>query len=474
MSTQKLGEILVQAGVVTQADVEAALGRQRRFGGRLATNLLAMGCADERTLALFLSREQGVPCVVLSRSAIPLSILKILPVEVARKNQALPVFKDNRELFVAMGNPKSIAALDELRFVTGARVVEHVALLGPLTEAIDEAYRQAEFGATVFWEGMDLDPSLDLKGENGHVEIVVGGHGSGEYETAEPVVQPGPAEPRSVLEQEEDWIDALQSGTHVESDQPQSKPTVLVVDDEPELRNMLRLFLDKSGYRVVEASDGKQALAMLQGQLPQAIVLDAMLPGVHGFDICYRIKNAEATRHIPVVMISAVYRGWRYAKDVKALYGADAFLEKPLRLDELRHTLESALEGSTQAATPEELSIKAEAALKEAAVAYKKGDLMGSAHHLEQAVEAAPFAAQLHHRLGLLYDKLDETYRAIAELERAAELEPSYTHALALARLYEKTGFNHKAFESWERCLRVCPDPKQAEAIKQHMEKLLP
>ncbi len=473
MSSKKLGQLLVDAGVVTQANVDAALGRQRRFGGRLATNLLAMGCTDERTLALFLSREQGVPCVVLSRSAIPLSILKILPVEVARRHHALPVFKDNRELFVAMADPESIEALDELRFVTGARVVEHVALMGPLSEAIDEAYRQAEYGSTVFWEGMDLDPSLHLEGETGHVEIVVGSHASGEYEAA-PAVQPGPAEPDSVLEQEDNWIDALQSGTHVEASQPAAKPTVLVVDDEPELRNMLRLFLDKAGYQVEEAADGKQALELLKGQLPQAIVLDAMLPGVHGFDICYRVKNAEATRHIPVVMISAVYRGWRYAKDVKALYGADAFLEKPLRLDELRHTLESAIEGSAQAASPEELNIKAEAALKEAAVAYKSGDLMGSAHHLEEAVEAAPFAAQLHHRLGLLYDKLDETYRAIAELERAAELEPSYTHVLALARLYEKTGFNHKAFESWERCLRVCPDPKQAEAIKQHMEKLLP
>jgi len=474
MSTKKLGELLVEAGVVKPDDVEAALGRQRRFGGRLATNLLAMGLADERTLGLFLSREQGLPCVVLSRSAIPLTILKVLPLEVARKHKALPVFKDARELFVAMADPKSIEALDELRFVTGARLVEHVALVGPLTDAIEEAYRQAEYGSTVFWEGMDLDPGLNLHGETGHVEIVVGSHLSGEFEAARPALQPGPAEPDSVLEQEEDWVNALQSGAGVAPSEPTAKPTVLVVDDEPELRNMLRLFLEKAGYQVSEAADGNQALAKLQGRLPQAIVLDAMLPGVHGFDICYRIKHAEATRHIPVIMISAVYRGWRYAKDVKALYGADAFLEKPLRLEELRHTLQGALEDSTQAANPEELSIKAETALKEAAVAYKRGDLMGSAHHLEEAVAAAPFAAQLHHRLGLLYDKLDETYRAIAELERAAELEPCYTHVLALARLYEKTGFNHKAFEAWERCLRVCPDKAQIEAIKQHMEQLLP
>jgi DNA-binding response OmpR family regulator len=250
--------------------------------------------------------------------------------------------------------------------------------------------------------------------------------------------------------------------------------TVLVVDDEPELCKMLGMFLKKCGFVAQEAGDGNQALALLQQGMPDAIVLDAMLPGVHGFDICYRVKNAEATRHIPVIMISAVYRGWRYADDVRRLYGADAFLEKPLRLDELKHTLDRCLRDKGAPADPEELSAKANAALQRAAAAYRQGDLPGSAQALEAAIAASPFVASLHHRLGLLYDRLNDPYRAIAALERAVELKPGFQYVFDLAQVYEKVGFGAKAYESWERALRLCSDPAQRDQIRARLQKLLP
>ena len=118
---------------------------------------------------------------------------------------------------------------------------------------------------------------------------------------------------------------------------------VLVVDDEEGIRHMLTAYFTKSGYEVIEAADGQAAMTHMKASLPSAVILDAMLPGVHGFDICRRIKQAQATRHIPVIMISAVYRGWRYADDVRSQYGADGFMEKPLRLDELKHVMEQAM-----------------------------------------------------------------------------------------------------------------------------------
>jgi DNA-binding response OmpR family regulator len=251
--------------------------------------------------------------------------------------------------------------------------------------------------------------------------------------------------------------------------------TVLLVEDDSELRRMLRTFLEKCGYEIWEASDGTEAIRGLQSRLPDAIVLDAMLPGIHGFDICYRIKHAEGTRHIPVVMVSAVYRGWRYADDVRRLYGADHFLEKPLRLDELKHVLDQSVSAARSAtvANADDLSAKAQASLREAAAAYRRGDLFGSARQLEEAVAASPFSSSLHQRLGMLYEQLDEPYRAIAEMGRAVELEPSYDKLLALARMYEKTGFTHKAFEAWERCLRLCQNEQDADRIRKHMERLL-
>ncbi|MBN2497658.1 MAG: response regulator [Deltaproteobacteria bacterium] len=457
---KKIGELLVEAGVLDPHQLQSALGRQRRFGGRLGTNLIAMQFLDERAVAQGLSRQQGVPFVVLSCSAIPLQLLEHMPLEVARKNAALPVHLDERELFAAMADPRSLAIKDEIRFVTGKRVHEHGAVHGLLLDAIEEAYRLRDLGNERFWQGMDLDPSIEL-GEAGHLEIVVG---RDEGAPAQP--PPGPVE----IELDSSWVDEMARGSQDGS----SRKRVLVVDDEAGIRSMLSLYFDKNGYEVIEAADGATALQHLQAQPPDVIVLDAMLPGVHGFDICFQVKHAQATRHIPVIMISAVYRGWRYADDVRKKYGADAFLEKPLRLDELKHTIEQALARAGQAPAPEELCDRAKAALQKAAGMFHQGDIMGAIHELSAAVEAAPFAASLHYRLGLLYEKLDEAYRAIASLERAAELDPAEEHLLALARLYETTGFDHKAYEAWERCLRKNPDSAHAAKIREHMQRLLP
>jgi DNA-binding response OmpR family regulator len=457
--------MLLEAGVVTREQLQAAIGRQLRFGGRLATACLAQGYADERTLARILSRQIGAPCVVFSRSSIPLSLLDHFPLELARKLSAFPVHRHEREMIVAMADPSNIAYVDEIRFTTGARVIEHGALIGCLQDIIEDAFRLKERGDTEFYHGVDFDPSISL-GDEGHVEIVVG-------RADDPGLEPPPpvADSQSELDISSGWVEQMESAAQAQG--KTKNLTVLVVDDEAELRRMLVEFFVKSGFEVWEAATGHDAVKIIQDRLPHAIVLDAMLPGIHGFDICYRIKHSESTRHIPVVMISAVYRGWRYADDVRRLYGADAFLEKPLRLDELKHVLERAVDESQSVASPDEISQMATAALQQAASDYKKGDLFGAAKQLEKAIAASPFAPSLHHRLGLLYEKLDEPYRAIAEMERAVQLQPNYKQVLSLARLYEKTGFTSKAYEAWERCVRLCDDDDETEKIRQHMDKLL-
>ena len=65
-----------------------------------------------------------------------------------------------------------------------------------------------------------------------------------------------------------------------------------------------------------------------------------------------------------------------------------------------------------------------------------------------------------------------ENYRAIAQLEQAAELEPSYPILYRLAKLYEKTGFSRKALQTWQRCLRICTDVLEAGKISEHIKKL--
>ena len=96
---------------------------------------------------------------------------------------------------------------------------------------------------------------------------------------------------------------------------------MLVVDDEAEIRKMLKRLLKGRGYRVYEAEKGKAALRMVKEHSPDLIVLDAMLPEVHGFDIARRIKGSKRYGQIPIIMVSAVYRGWRYAEDLKQSCG---------------------------------------------------------------------------------------------------------------------------------------------------------
>ena len=106
----------------------------------------------------------------------------------------------------------------------------------------------------------------------------------------------------------------------VPSPRPGAK-TILIVDDELEIRRMLARLLTKAGYRVLEADRGVTALRVVKEQVIDLIVLDAMLPEVHGFDVARRIKNSKRYGSIPIMMVSAVYRGWRYAEDLRQTLG---------------------------------------------------------------------------------------------------------------------------------------------------------
>src|SRR5690606_22270276 len=120
---------------------------------------------------------------------------------------------------------------------------------------------------------------------------------------------------------------------------------VLIVDDEDDIRRMLRRVLSERRLKVVEASKGSEALAAVREHEPDAILLDAMLPEIHGFDICRRIKSSKKYGHIPIIMVSAIYRGWRFAEDLKQSYGVAEFLEKPFKISEVVAAVERAIEG---------------------------------------------------------------------------------------------------------------------------------
>lgn len=109
-----------------------------------------------------------------------------------------------------------------------------------------------------------------------------------------------------------------------------SKPTVLVVDDEKTIRDVLEYNLCREGYSVLTAVDGEQAIRLARMEHPDLIILDIMLPGVSGLDVCRAIRR-EMT--VPILMLSA--REAEIDKVVGLELGADDYMTKPFSLREL-------------------------------------------------------------------------------------------------------------------------------------------
>ncbi|AUX40767.1 hypothetical protein SOCE26_021680 [Sorangium cellulosum] len=267
-------------------------------------------------------------------------------------------------------------------------------------------------------------------------------------------------------------VESLPTGT---GKAPQGdQTTVLVVDDEPEIRKLLRRIFEERGYRVEEADRGLLALRMVKENPPDVMILDAMLPEVHGFDIARRMKGTQRYGHIPIIMISAVYRGWRFAEDLKSSYGVEAYIEKPFRVADVVAAVENALQARSIRGDQDRISAEAERLLAAGIAAYRAGDFDKAVRHLREGTAIDPLAYRLHFHLGLLYGKQGQLYDAIQELETALHINGKHFPALKnLAVLYQKAGFRNKAIETWERALGVAPDDPTRQSIKEHLLGLL-
>jgi DNA-binding response OmpR family regulator len=232
--------------------------------------------------------------------------------------------------------------------------------------------------------------------------------------------------------------------------------------------------LSQRGYEIVEASSGIEGLKLVKDKEPDAILLDALLPDVHGFDICKRLKASKRYAHIPIVMMTAVYKGWRMAADLKESYGIAGLVEKPFDLHQLVRSLEIALTGKHDRPDPVELSAEAQRLFAEGQAAYKAGDLDAALAALSAAVAIDPLNPTLRHQLGLLYAQRQHDFAAIQELEMAVDLAPDrYPVLRNLAVLYQRKGFRRKACELWERALAHAPDDEARQEIKGILVQLL-
>ena len=125
--------------------------------------------------------------------------------------------------------------------------------------------------------------------------------------------------------------------------------TVLVVDDEPIVRDVVVRYLERDGYRTLTAADGDMARALIEGREPSLVVLDVMLPGTDGLALCRWIRERSA---LPVILLTA--RGEEADRIVGLELGADDYVTKPFSPRELAARVRSVLRRSNGASLPRE------------------------------------------------------------------------------------------------------------------------
>jgi len=112
-----------------------------------------------------------------------------------------------------------------------------------------------------------------------------------------------------------------------------AKPAILVVEDDVDILRLITYNLETSGFDVAAAQDGYEALALARRRAPDLIILDLMLPGLDGLEVCKELKRSDSTRRIPVLMLTA--RGEEVDRIVGLELGADDYVVKPFSPREL-------------------------------------------------------------------------------------------------------------------------------------------
>ncbi len=112
-----------------------------------------------------------------------------------------------------------------------------------------------------------------------------------------------------------------------------AKPRILVVEDDPDLRRILKLQLESRDYVVIEAENGAEGFQSIQSEIPDCVILDLMMPVMDGFGFLKRVRSIMVTREVPILILTASedernrVRGFQYQ--------ANAYMSKPYDLDKL-------------------------------------------------------------------------------------------------------------------------------------------
>jgi two-component system alkaline phosphatase synthesis response regulator PhoP len=117
---------------------------------------------------------------------------------------------------------------------------------------------------------------------------------------------------------------------------------ILIIEDDPAVLRAISFMLEKEGYEVLTAVNGLEGLTKAKGENPDLLILDVMLPGIDGFEICHRLRAESQTAQLPILMLSA--KGQAADKAMGLQVGANEYLTKPVERTVLLGKVEALLE----------------------------------------------------------------------------------------------------------------------------------
>jgi CheY-like chemotaxis protein len=486
----RLGALLVDAGAVGSAEVDVVV----RTGdlGRLRSLLQR----HEATIAEFLAERHQLPCIVLGLSTIDLTLLDDLPGPWLQAEQLLPLASRAESLTVAVVDPVAAeGALQDLGIQTGRHIVPVVATPLVLEQALEEAARARSTGERVLRGAQAASPDVDLvlarpplrapPAKLPRPDSVARALGAVLDDTKMPAALKGPivgavrlkqvhvAAAATTLAPPEGVAPILSPPAILEERAAPGKtttrrPFALVVEDDEAIGALLCRALVADGCDAEHLLSGDGVAGALRVRRPDIILLDAMLPGVHGFEICAALKASPDWRGVPIAMVSAIYRSFEQVKEIHERHGADAFIEKPFQLEHVRRVVADLLR------RPPPLEMRHEgrelsAARTRALVdhALLMGDVDGATAIIDRWLAAEPLSARAWLERGHLAVAAQDHFRALQAYELAALYDRRlFLAQVSLASLSAQLGFTRKAHDAWLKAASCAPDAATADQIR--------
>ena len=139
---RKLGEMLVEVGIITGEQLQEALDEQKKSGGKLGQNLMALGYITEEIMSAFVGKQLGISYISLDEyENIPPDVIKSVPEDIARHQTLIPIAREENVLTVTMADPLNVFITDDLRVITGCEIKVVISSEAEIKAAIEKYYR---------------------------------------------------------------------------------------------------------------------------------------------------------------------------------------------------------------------------------------------------------------------------------------------------------------------------------------------